>query len=451
MDTRKTNAIFDYVNYASDIIPEWPRTTLFTAEILKNFNRWDLTNALLGIMTTEHDIKKEEDFLTFILTQTRFRIGDEDGYIFIQAYDACTLIWTIGSPQVVESLIWSWDRLLAVAKKLDQFKYIKWSSIRYWLSEEKDQTLVTAVTKWLDNVSSGTAEQPIALEEMEIEKWDVPPELVPPSPAKITPPSSPPTPEPLSSLLLPLTFSEPDSPPSPPAPPAVAEETSSSTGLPAKLREEFDSGMSALRTAIRGTKGAFLTKLREFKQSKAYKAALELPEKERGQLFAGYTVLRAAISNIPKRWLSARRLYEDAETIKGKEFAPWAPRNPEELKRFLKTVFKMDYDVKEAFDRLTSRSNVESHVPTNHGTLPVGKDTSKDEEAEISEALDKIWLDAPYCVICGKKSEFQCSRCRVTHYCSTEHQKQDWPAHRMQCLRPQVAATRVAFSCKLIV
>ncbi|XP_046407226.1 SET domain-containing protein SmydA-8-like [Ischnura elegans] len=38
------------------------------------------------------------------------------------------------------------------------------------------------------------------------------------------------------------------------------------------------------------------------------------------------------------------------------------------------------------------------------------------------------------CAVCGEESAFRCSGCRLLHYCSKEHQRQDWKAgHRAHC------------------
>lgn len=37
------------------------------------------------------------------------------------------------------------------------------------------------------------------------------------------------------------------------------------------------------------------------------------------------------------------------------------------------------------------------------------------------------------CVICQAPSTLSCGKCRVTYYCSQDHQKQDWKSHKVQC------------------
>lgn len=38
------------------------------------------------------------------------------------------------------------------------------------------------------------------------------------------------------------------------------------------------------------------------------------------------------------------------------------------------------------------------------------------------------------CCVCWKESTERCARCRVTWYCSAEHQRVDWPTHKSVCL-----------------
>lgn len=42
------------------------------------------------------------------------------------------------------------------------------------------------------------------------------------------------------------------------------------------------------------------------------------------------------------------------------------------------------------------------------------------------------------CSFCGKKETTKeplkrCSRCKISSYCCVEHQKQDWPKHKLIC------------------
>ncbi|KAM3132648.1 hypothetical protein pb186bvf_015193 [Paramecium bursaria] len=41
------------------------------------------------------------------------------------------------------------------------------------------------------------------------------------------------------------------------------------------------------------------------------------------------------------------------------------------------------------------------------------------------------------CMVCGLKTTFGCSQCKQAYYCSSEHQRQHWPAHSQQCLNPK--------------
>lgn len=40
------------------------------------------------------------------------------------------------------------------------------------------------------------------------------------------------------------------------------------------------------------------------------------------------------------------------------------------------------------------------------------------------------------CYVCGVAATLRCSVCKRTRYCSVEHQRQHWPAHRTQCAPP---------------
>lgn len=37
------------------------------------------------------------------------------------------------------------------------------------------------------------------------------------------------------------------------------------------------------------------------------------------------------------------------------------------------------------------------------------------------------------CVVCSKPAIQKCSGCQSVHYCSKEHQKEDWKLHKLQC------------------
>ncbi len=38
-----------------------------------------------------------------------------------------------------------------------------------------------------------------------------------------------------------------------------------------------------------------------------------------------------------------------------------------------------------------------------------------------------------YCNVCSVVSKLTCSKCLTVHYCSAEHQKQDWATHKLLC------------------
>lgn len=35
--------------------------------------------------------------------------------------------------------------------------------------------------------------------------------------------------------------------------------------------------------------------------------------------------------------------------------------------------------------------------------------------------------------MCGKPDALGCKRCQLDFYCGTEHQRKDWPRHRLTC------------------
>lgn len=37
------------------------------------------------------------------------------------------------------------------------------------------------------------------------------------------------------------------------------------------------------------------------------------------------------------------------------------------------------------------------------------------------------------CAVCGTTKAFKCGKCYKVAYCSKEHQKLDWPAHKIHC------------------
>ena len=41
----------------------------------------------------------------------------------------------------------------------------------------------------------------------------------------------------------------------------------------------------------------------------------------------------------------------------------------------------------------------------------------------------------PECAVCSAPASNKCARCKSVHYCSPAHQKEDWPAHKVQCPR----------------
>ncbi|KZV63760.1 zf-MYND-domain-containing protein [Peniophora sp. CONT] len=41
--------------------------------------------------------------------------------------------------------------------------------------------------------------------------------------------------------------------------------------------------------------------------------------------------------------------------------------------------------------------------------------------------------DIAYCTYCGKQATPLCSKCKTARYCSAEHQRADWNAHKLYC------------------
>lgn len=37
------------------------------------------------------------------------------------------------------------------------------------------------------------------------------------------------------------------------------------------------------------------------------------------------------------------------------------------------------------------------------------------------------------CVICNEVAPFKCTACKSVNYCGAEHQKKDWPNHKINC------------------
>ena len=49
-----------------------------------------------------------------------------------------------------------------------------------------------------------------------------------------------------------------------------------------------------------------------------------------------------------------------------------------------------------------------------------------------------------FCAVCSSPAPHKCARCKCVFYCSPAHQKEDWPAHKVQCPRlPQEALAAV--------
>ncbi|TDL16990.1 hypothetical protein BD410DRAFT_794798 [Rickenella mellea] len=48
------------------------------------------------------------------------------------------------------------------------------------------------------------------------------------------------------------------------------------------------------------------------------------------------------------------------------------------------------------------------------------------------------------CAVCATISTQRCSRCASTHYCSLEHQNQDWPTHKRICHKSDSEQTHEA-------
>lgn len=38
---------------------------------------------------------------------------------------------------------------------------------------------------------------------------------------------------------------------------------------------------------------------------------------------------------------------------------------------------------------------------------------------------------------CGNNSKYSCGKCMVAKYCSKECQKENWPEHKSQCIKPK--------------
>jgi hypothetical protein len=47
------------------------------------------------------------------------------------------------------------------------------------------------------------------------------------------------------------------------------------------------------------------------------------------------------------------------------------------------------------------------------------------------------------CAVCGSANAAVCARCRLVGYCGTEHQKKDWPAHKVVCRKGEFSVVPV--------
>ena len=47
------------------------------------------------------------------------------------------------------------------------------------------------------------------------------------------------------------------------------------------------------------------------------------------------------------------------------------------------------------------------------------------------------------CAVCGSSNAAVCARCRLVGYCGTEHQKKDWPAHKVVCRKGEFSVVPV--------
>jgi hypothetical protein len=49
------------------------------------------------------------------------------------------------------------------------------------------------------------------------------------------------------------------------------------------------------------------------------------------------------------------------------------------------------------------------------------------------------------CAVCSSHALNKCARCKSVFYCSPAHQKEDWPAHKVQCPRLAQEALAAVF------
>lgn len=42
-----------------------------------------------------------------------------------------------------------------------------------------------------------------------------------------------------------------------------------------------------------------------------------------------------------------------------------------------------------------------------------------------------------YCRVCCTNAKYKCSNCKRVGYCCAEHQREDWPEHKLNCKRMQ--------------